>query len=178
MKPPKRKPKYLTSLVNLGNAELRNHHSVMLEAGVVPRAKVLDQHMIDSYLMRGLLNLGQHRAGERLLQQAAHAGIWPTGVNLAATGSGGGVSNHVPFGAFPFGKTLAKIEKYCGARSAFIVKRVVVFDWDISSSAMKMKALRAGLDVIGGGRRRNPISNLQAAAQRKKSADVIALKTV
>ncbi len=169
MKPARRKPKYAHSFVNLGNTELRNHHSVMLEPGIVPRAKVMDQHMIDRYLMRGLLDLNQHHAGERLLQQAAHAGIWATGINWQTTGGGAGVSNYIPFGMFPFGRTLAKVEKYCGKRSAFIVQRVVCYDWDVSEDEKKMKHLRAGLNVIGSRRRRNPIEGLQIAAKAHTS---------
>jgi hypothetical protein len=166
-----RKPKYLTSLVNLGNKELHNRHKVMVEPGNVPRSRVMDQHVIDKYLMHGLLTLAQHRAGEHLLQQAARAGIWPTGINWAGSGGGTGVRNFVPFGAFPFGTTLALIKDRYGDYHAFVTKRVVCFDWDVAENEQRMKCLRESLDLISHVRpsKRNALERLRAVAEKGKS---------
>ncbi len=163
--------KQAVQFTHLGNDELRNHHSVMVEIGKgsVARARVLDQHMIDRYLMRGLLTLAQHRAGDFLLQQASRAGLWPTGVNWS--GSGGGTrNNYVPFGVFPFCNTLKLVEDRYGQHHAFVVKRVVVYDWDVAKREALLKCLREALNVISDcklGRVRNPLRKLQRAADRK-----------
>ena len=167
MKPQRRK--HAHSFVNLGNRELRNHHSVMIESGTVPRARVWDQTIIDRYLMRGLLTLAQHRAGEHLLMQAARAGIWPTGINWETSGGGTGVRNFVPFGAFPFGRTLNVIKDRYGEYHMTVTKRVVCHDWDVASNERRMKCLRESLNLISNFRpnKKNPLEKLTAAAKEK-----------
>ena len=63
---------------DLGTPEVHKRHAVMVEGGTMPRAKVMDQNLIDRYLMDGLLTLGEHQAGEYVLSQAMKAGILPS----------------------------------------------------------------------------------------------------
>ena len=42
------------SHTDLGTAEIYKRHSVMVEGGRVPRAKVMDQTLIDRYLVDGI----------------------------------------------------------------------------------------------------------------------------
>ena len=122
----------LKAKTHLGNSQLHKVKSVMVTGGQIPRAKVMDQTRIDGYLMRGLLNLTQPRAGEVLLGQAAKAGAWPTGVNWG--GSGGGSGNYVPVAGFSFGGTLAAVQDKYGWFHSYVVKEVVIHDWDVSAS--------------------------------------------
>lgn len=132
---------------HLGTAQLYKRHSVMIEGGVVPRARVMDQRIIDRYLMNGWLDLAQHRAAELILDQASRAGIWAKGVNWAGSG-GGGTQNYVPFGAFPLGRTMDSIRKRFGEFHAYVTQEVVIYDWDISKHKRRMKCLRQSLDLI------------------------------
>ena len=155
---------------HLGTPELHKRKSVMIEGGLVPRARVMNQHMIDQYLMDGKINFGQHMAGEYLLGQAARAGVWPTGVNLSETRVTGAIGNFVPFGAFPFGRTLVTVRKRYGDFHAYLVCEVVVHDWDVSKSTSRMGCLRESLDWIserrmGGGR--DPVRLLRRAIKKR-----------
>jgi len=141
-------PKRSSPTTSLGSKELHHHHSVMIEPGKIPRAKIMDQHIIDRYLMRGLLNLAQHRAGEYLLAQATKARIWPTGVDLTNTGHTGGLHNYVPFGMFPFGRTLLLIRDSCGSLHVKIIHAVISCNQDVSADDGKMTVLRESLDVV------------------------------
>ena len=42
---------------DLGSPEVHQRHAVMIEGGTVPRARVMDQTLIDRYLIDGLLTL-------------------------------------------------------------------------------------------------------------------------
>lgn len=132
----------------LGNKQLHRKHSVMIEGGNVPRARVMDQHIIDRYLMEGLINLRQHRAAEYLLDQASRAGLWATGVDLSKTRVQVGRPNNVPFRIFPFGRTIAMVRKRFGDFHAYLVKEVVCYDWDVRKDEERMKCLREALDWI------------------------------
>jgi hypothetical protein len=136
---------------HLGNKELHKRHSVMVETvslgGTIPRAKVMDQMIIDRYLILGLLNLQQHRAGEYLLAQAGRAGIFPTGVNWL--GAGGTIpSSHVPIGMMPFGDTLKLVADEWGDFHAKLVKLVICNNLDVIKSKSKMRCLKEALDCI------------------------------
>jgi len=133
---------------HLGNVQLHKNKSVMVEGGKVPRARVMDQTMIDRYLMRGVLNLQQHRAGEYLLLQAARGQAWPTGVDWSSVGSTGGKKDYVPSGGFAFGGTLACVEDKYGFLHAYVVKTVVLHDWDVEGDGLLMGCLKRGLDWV------------------------------
>ena len=133
---------------NLGTAELRKRHSVMIEGGNVPRAKVMDQHLIDRYLMTGLLTLPEHRAGELLLLQASTAGFWPTGVDLSKTRVPNGARSYVPFGTFPFGRTISLVRDRYGDRHAYVVQEVVCHERDVASNDRLTKCLKESLKLI------------------------------
>ena len=45
------------SHTDLGTNEIYKRHSVMIEGGKVPRAKVMDQTLIDRYLVDGIISL-------------------------------------------------------------------------------------------------------------------------
>ncbi len=133
---------------HLGNRMLHRNKSVMIEGGAIPRARVMDQVMIDRYLMRGLLNLTQHRAGEFLMQQAARAGAWATGCDWSKPGGvgAGGSRGHV--GSLAYGGTLAAVQDKLGWFHMWICREVVIHDYDASKSDFRMDCLRQGLDWI------------------------------
>ena len=63
------------SHTDLGTNEIHKRHSVMIEGGKMPRAKVMDQTLIDRYLIDGLLTLQEHQAAEYVLSQGSAAGL-------------------------------------------------------------------------------------------------------
>jgi hypothetical protein len=140
----------------------------MIEGGRFPRAKVMNQTMIDQYLMKGLVNLVEHQAGEYLIGQAARAGAWPTGVNLSDTRVSGGTRNNVPFGIFPYGRTLVTVKKKYGWFHMYLLEQVVIFGWDVSGDGVRMKCLKQALNLVaerrmGGGK--DPLRALRKAAE-------------
>jgi len=153
---------------HLGNKLLHKRHSVMVEGGNVPRAKVMDQMIFDRYLMTGQINLHQHRAAEYLLGQAAKAGIWAKGTNLQGTG-GDKKKDHVPFGMFPLGRTLAIVRKRYGYFHVYLVQEVVCFGWDVSQDEGKMNILREALDWIADRRMSNGMYLVDKIKAKKKS---------
>lgn len=154
----------------LGSKELHRRHSVMVEPGNIPRARVMDQHIIDRFLMLGLLSLAQHRAGEYLLKQAADAGMWATGVDLSKTRVTGGKANNVPFRIFPYGRTIALVRRRFGDFHVYVVEEVVCHDWDVSGDEYRMKCLREGLDWISERRMMvEPLQKLRRAMKKGTS---------
>jgi len=143
------------AITHLGNKELHRRHSVMIEGGNVPRARVMTQIIIDKYLMRGLIDLIQHQAGEYLYRQAGKAGIWPTGANWKGTGKG--VGNYVPFGAFPYGRTLSLVDRELTWFHSYLVAQVVCQDFDVSEHKLRMKCLLEALDLIAARKLRSPV---------------------
>lgn len=153
---------------HLGNQQLHEQHSVMVEGGRFPRAKVMNQTMIDQYLMKGVVNLVEHQAGEYVLRQAARAGLWPTGVNLSTTRVNGGVPNNVPFGAFPYSRTILTVKKRLGWFHGYVVEQVICFGWDVSRNEFRIGCLKQALNCIaerrmGGGK--DPLQALRRAAE-------------
>jgi hypothetical protein len=162
----------LKAPTHLGNSQLHRNKSVMIEGGMFPRAKVMNQTMIDQYLMYGLLNLAQHRAGEYLLGQAARSGSWPTGVNLSGTHVDGGKKDWSPKSSFGFMRTVKTVEKRYGWFHAWLVVEVVIRDWDVSKFPMRMTCLKQALDWIVEKRMRgssDPMKRLRIAAKKKRA---------
>ncbi len=169
-------PQTTAATTNLGSSELHRAHSVRIEGGTIPRAQVMDQHLIDRYLMHGLLDKAQHRAGEYLLKQASRAGVWPTGVDLSGSGSHDGLHNYVPFGAFPFGRTIVIVKRRYGDFHAYIVREVVCHEYDISHDDYRMDCLREGLDVIDQRRLRGrSLNRFRQVTKKKATNNVVAL---
>lgn len=128
------------AITNLGSPELHKRQSVMVEGGKYPRARVMDQHIFDRYLMEGIITLTHHRAAEVLLGMAAKAGIWARGVNLDGVYSGHSKSK-IPFGMVPFGNALKRIREECGEDHHEITKAVILRNRDI-------KPLPKGIEVF------------------------------
>ncbi len=81
------------SHTDLGTKEIYKRHSVMIEGGKMPRAKVMDQLVVDRMLMNGLLTLQEHQAAEYILSQAASAGVYAKPLNYEPKSSGGMAKN-------------------------------------------------------------------------------------
>lgn len=155
---------------HLGNKELHRRHVVDVEPGPVPRARVKDQELIDSYLLRRSINTRQHAAGEYFLAQAGRAGCWAKGINWNSSGGGRGKPNYVPFGAFPYGKTLAVVKKRHGEFHAYVLNEVIVHGWDVEKDDFLLTCLREALDWVAArrmGHRYDPIIGLKALAAKK-----------
>jgi hypothetical protein len=118
----------------------------MVEGGPVPRAKVMDQAMIDRYLMLGELTLAQHQAGEYLLGQAAKSGIYARAPNPDTVQ--GGQKNFIPMGVFAFGRTLDLLTKRFGEENSRLVAQVVCHDLDVSGDEESMELLQDSLQLI------------------------------
>jgi hypothetical protein len=152
------------AVTHLGTAQLHKRHSVMIEGGQVPRAKVMDQTMIDRYLMDEVLDITQFRAGELVLQQAGNACMWPKGARLDGAG-GGEPGSTVPFGAIPLGNTLKLVRDRFGKFHEWLVVRVVIHNCDVRDDQSGLNKLRRSLDHIAvmkmGPGPRNPLARIR-----------------
>ena len=153
---------------HLGNKELHRRHSVMIEPGNIPRAKVMDQHIFDRYLMLGSITLAQHRAAEHLLALASRAGVWAAGSDWGGSGVRSNEKSRVPYGMFPFGRALVSIRRRHGAFHAYITEQVICRDCDVSDDPYRFKCFKEALDVIDLHHTgfKNPVSKLRSAIKK------------
>lgn len=153
------------SHTDLGTKEIYKRHSVMVEGGNLPRAKVMDQVVVDRMLMDGLLTLQQHQAAEYLMNQAAKAGIFAKPLNYEPKSSGGSSQNGLESDQLMrYSRTIGLVKKRFGHYAAYLVEEVVLHGWDVSSSPEKLKVLKEGLDWIADRRMaggRNPVRHLR-----------------
>jgi len=154
----------------LGTPEMHSQHSVMIEGGTLPRAKVMDQALVDRYLMDGLLTLEEHQAAEYLMNQASQAGIYTKPLNFE---SGGGARTSDPFandGLQRFGKTLRLLTDKYGEYHKYIVQEVVLHNWDVSENDRRMGILKEGLSWISYRRMSGGKNPLRHITQKKSHA--------
>lgn len=135
------------AITHLGTRQLHRQHSVMIEGGKVPRARVMDQFMIDRYLMDGVLDITQYRAGELVLRQAGWACMWPKGVKLGGSG-GAQPGSMVPLGMIPLGNTLRLVRERFDRLHELLVKRVCIDNCDVSHDTSMTGKLKRSLDHI------------------------------
>ena len=153
------------SHTDLGTKEIYKRHSVMVEGGKLPRAKVMDQVVVDRMLMDGLLTLQQHQAAEYLMSQAAKAGIFAKPLNYEPKSSGGSSQNGLESDQLMrYSRTIGLVKKRFGHYASYLVEEVVLHGWDVSGSPEKLKVLKEGLDWIADRRMaggRNPVRHLR-----------------
>ena len=122
---------------DLGSPEVHQRHSVMVEGGTVPRAKVMDQSLIDRYLMDGLLTLQEPQAGEYVMASEA---------------------------LMKYGRTLDLVGRRFGPYAKYLVEEVVIHGWDISDNSNRLKGLKKSLAWISERRMmggKNPMRHMQ-----------------
>jgi hypothetical protein len=154
------------SHTDLGTSEIHKRHRVMIEGGQMPRARVMDQTVVDRMLMEGLLTLQQHQAAEYLMNQASRAGLYTKSVNYKDMNSGGervsdALANE---DLMRYGRTLRLVERRYGAYHKYLVEEVVIHNWDITGDEKKMGVLREGLEWIADRRMaggRNPMRHIR-----------------
>lgn len=150
---------------DLGTNEIHQRHSVMVEGGKMPRAKVMDQTIIDRYLIDGLLSLSEHQAGEYLLHQASRAGIFAKPLRYEVGGGEPSKDAMATELLMKFGRTLALVRKTLGIHHHKILQSVVLEDRDISSDSSDLKMLKQALRLIADRRMaggRNPLRHLKS----------------
>jgi hypothetical protein len=150
---------------DLGTSEIHKRHSVMVEGGKMPRAKVMDQTLIDRYLIDGILTLQEHQAGEYILSQSAQAGMYVRPLRFEA--STGGKRAEDPMAndsLMRFGRTMKLISDRYGPYHKYLVEEVIIHGWDVSQDPKKLKALKEGLSWVAERRMaggRNPVRHLR-----------------
>lgn len=152
------------SHTDLGTKEIHKRHAVMVEGGNMPRAKVMDQCLVDRYLMDGLLTLPQHQAAEYIMAQASQAGVYTRPLNLEPSSGERAKDTMANESFMRYGRTLDLIGRRYGPYHKYLVEEVVLHDWDVSDDAKKMGVLKEGLGWISerrlaGGR--NPLRRLK-----------------
>jgi hypothetical protein len=153
------------SHTDLGTKEIYKRHSVMIEGGKMPRAKVMDQLVVDRMLMNGLLTLQEHQAAEYILSQAASAGVYAKPLNYEPKSSGGMSKNGLESDQLMrYSRTIGLITKRFGDYAKYLVEEVVLHNWDVSDSPDKLKVLKKGLSWVADRRMaggRNPVRHIR-----------------
>jgi hypothetical protein len=134
------------TLTDLGTKEIHQRHRVMVESGHAPKAKVLDQIILDAMLMDDLIDIPQHQAGEYLLAQALEAGMYTKPLRYQPSVSGGNPGTIVSNNIMRFAKTVRLIEQHSGKMCREVVEQVVVKNKPIPGD--QIENLKAGLQVI------------------------------
>jgi len=152
------------SHTDLGTKEIYKRHAVMVEGGTMPRAKVMDQTLIDRYLMDGLISLSQHQAAEYIMSQALQAGLYTKPLSSEPSSGERAKDAIATESLMRYGRTLDLISKRFGPYHKYLVEEVVLHGWDVSLDAKKMGTLKEGLDWISDRRLaggRNPLKRLR-----------------
>ena len=134
---------------DLGTDEIHKRHSIFVETidNKVSRSKVMDQAIIDRYLIQGVITLSQHQSAEVIMANASGSGIYAKTQNWDNQ-TFGGIPERIPRGIFALGNLLKVIEKNTSALHSSLVEEVVCKNKDVSESEDKMKLLGEGLDAI------------------------------
>jgi len=96
--------------------------------------------------------------------------LWPTTVNMSGIQVKGGKKDWSPQSSFGFIRTVRGIEKRYGWFHSWLVVEVVVRDWDVSKTPLRMTCLRQALDWIVErrmGSPSDPVERLRIAAKKK-----------
>tara|TARA_B100001094_G_C18194278_1_gene809528 strand:+ start:7677 stop:8153 length:477 start_codon:yes stop_codon:yes gene_type:complete len=152
------------SYSDLGSPEVHKRHAVMIEGGTVPRAKVMDQTLIDRYLMSGLLTLQEHQAGEYVLSQAAKAGIFTKPLRYEAGAGDASPDAMASESLMRYGRTLTLVRKRFGRSYQQLVEDVVINGLDVSRNKRLLTMLKKALVLISERRMaggRNPMRHLR-----------------
>jgi len=133
------------SISDLGTREIHDRHSVMIEGGIIPRAKVMDQLIVDKLLMDGRITLSQHMAAELFLSQAERACINIRAQKYDAIPAGNGKKDNFSNGYGAFSKTVTLVKKGLGVEYA-----MVLYDCLISNELAEnnFSLLTDSLDLI------------------------------
>jgi hypothetical protein len=133
------------SISDLGTKEIHERHSVMIEGGTIPRAKVMDQLIIDRLLMQGRITLAQHMAAEMFLGQAERASVNVRAQKYDALPVGNGRKDNYSNGYGAFSKTMSLVKGLLSIEHAR-----VLFDCLISNKLVEdnFDKLCESLDVI------------------------------
>ena len=151
---------------DLGTKEMHQRHAVMVEGGAMPRAKVMDQTVIDRYLMDGLLTLQEHQAGEYLLEQGMKAGIYTKPLNYAAGSGEANPDSVATESLMRYGRTLGLVRKRYGEYAKYVTEEVVIHGWDVSKDKDRLVTLKKSLGWIAERRMsggRNPMRHFDKA---------------
>ena len=149
-------------LSEVGTNELHKRKFVAIDAGPIPRARVVDQCAVDRLLMEGLITLAQHQAAELLMARAYKAGIYAKAPDPDK--ARGGLVDYTPTGIEGMADLLRIVTKRYGEFHGYLVEEVVCHDWDIRGNDYRLKCLREGLQIIGDRRmcgRGNPAARLK-----------------
>ncbi len=133
------------SISDLGTREIHDRHSVMIEGGTIPRAKVMDQLIVDKLLMDGRISLSQHMAAELFLSQAERACIHIRAQKYDSIPAGNGKKDNYSNGYGAFSKTVSLVKNALGIEYAR-----VLYDCLISNefSENKFSLLTDSLDLL------------------------------
>lgn len=147
---------------DLGTKEIHQRHSVMIEGGTLPRAKVMDQTVVDRLLMEARINLHQYQAAEYLLEQAMKSGIHLRSPRMDGLPPGGGRPDIYQLGLMQFGRTLKLVRKALSEAHETVLVGVVVQGQGVRDDQV-LGVLKQALDLIverrlSGGR--NPLRHL------------------
>lgn len=133
------------SISDLGTRQIHDKHSVMIEGGIIPRAKVMDQLIIDRLLMNGRIDLSQHMAAELFLSQAERACINVRAQKYDSIPVGNSRKDSYSNGYGAFSKTVSLVKNSLGIEYARVLYDCLILN---QLSENKFRLLTDSLDLI------------------------------
>lgn len=154
---------------HLGTSQLHCRHSVLIEPGPIPRARVMDQALHDRYLMDDLITPGQHRAADRVYTLASTSGVYVTGQNYSPKVKSPAKSSS-PLRASGLGRIMLAVRNGLSREHERVLFGVVCRACDVSGNAESLERLRQALSFIEThytGSRSDPLALLQMSRKGK-----------
>ena len=133
------------SISDLGTRQIHEKHSVMIEGGVIPRAKVMDQLIVDKLLMDGRITLSQHMAAELFLGQAERACINVRAQKYDSIPVGNGKRDSYSNGYGAFSKTVSLVKSILGVEHARVLYDCLILN---QLSERNFSLLTDSLDLV------------------------------
>lgn len=142
----------------------------MIEPGVVPRARVMDQTRLDRYLMDGVITPRQHTAGMVIHRHAYKAGMFPKGQDYTPKIKTP-PSSRVLVRKDGFGKISRRIAKHLSPEHLRVTTAVICFDADVSGESMtRLRQTLNYVDANYSGSDRDPLALLEMNRPKKTGA--------
>ena len=102
--------------------------TLIVEAGIVPRARAMDQCVIDVLLLGDLITIRQHQAAEYFMDICAKSQMYVRSYSYDSVGASSGTVRKDKVYYFPYSRLVKSINKKLSLDHSKIIHEVVIQD--------------------------------------------------
>lgn len=102
--------------------------TLVVEAGIVPRAKAMDQCVVDVLLLGELITIRQHQAAEYFMDICAKSQMYVRSYSYDSIGASSGTVRKDKVYYFPYSRLVKSINKKLSLDHSKIIHEVVIQD--------------------------------------------------